>query len=133
MGFLRGLIDALTGRSKKPVVEEPPTKPPAAAPAEEVAEPEAVAPAEEMAKPEAAPPVEEVAEEPVPEAEPGDFTTIRGVGAATQKKLNEAGIVTYAQLSQATPEKLEEITGRPAARIVAEGWISAAEKLAKKS
>ena len=78
-------------------------------------------------------PVEEVAEKPKVEATRDDFTAIRGIGLATQAKLNAAGITTYAQLAKATPEQLEEITGRSAARIADDKWASQARKLAEKA
>jgi len=131
MGFLSALIDAITGRTRKPVAKEPEVKPPTATPVEEVVKPPTAAPAEEVVKPPTAAPAEAVVK-PKVETAHDDFSTIRGIGLATQARLNEAGITTYAKLAQATPEQLEEITGRSASRIAADGWTSQARKLAGK-
>ena len=60
-----------------------------------------------------APAVEEAAEEEVdeiePEAEPDDLTRIEGIGPKLSSVLQEAGILTYAQLADATQEELTGI------------------------
>jgi len=144
MGFLQSLIDVITGRTRKPAAKKPESKPPVEAPVKEVVKPKVEAPVEKVVKPKVEAPVEKVVEKPKaeapvekvvekPKAAPDDFTAIRGVGLATQERLNEAEITTYAQLAQATPEQLEKITGRSAVRIAADGWASQARKLARKS
>ena len=40
-----------------------------------------------------------------------DFTVISGIGVGRQNLLNEAGISTYAQLAENSPEKLLQIMG----------------------
>ena len=68
--------------------------------------------------------------EPAQDKVRSDFTLIHGVGAATQKKLNAAGIMSYAQLAQAEPEKLAQITGRPVS--TTQEWIAQAKDLIDK-
>lgn len=41
-----------------------------------------------------------------------DLKQIKGIGPATEKKLNEAGIHTFADMSQLTVDKLQNILGR---------------------
>ena len=102
-------------RRAKKVVAPPPPPPPVkkvvvAPPPVEVAPPPPVV---------EAPPVEEVA--------PDDLTTIRGIGATTQARLNELGIMTYAQLTGASPDELRPRFGRLAN---VEEWIEQARELA---
>jgi len=59
-----------------------------------------------------------------------DLTVIRGLGSATQERLNQAGITTFAQLAKATPAKLRELLGDGTARARAEDWIAHARDLA---
>jgi predicted flap endonuclease-1-like 5' DNA nuclease len=54
-----------------------------------------------------APPVVEVE----PTLAPDDLVDINGIGPVFAKRLNEAGITTFAQLAALTPEKAREITG----------------------
>lgn len=58
-----------------------------------------------------------------------DLTRIKGVGAATAKKLIDAGIVSFAALAALQPEdeRLSAITQTPAQ---AAGWIGSATELA---
>ncbi len=58
---------------------------------------------------------------------PDDLTAIRGLGKASQDRLQAAGIKTYAQLAKAAPEGLRDILGQ-AAKV--EDWIAQAEALA---
>jgi len=62
-----------------------------------------------------------------------DLTTIRGIGARVQARLNEAGVTTYVQLASLTPEQVAEITGRTAKRIAKEEWILQARTLVDKA
>ncbi len=72
----------------------------------------------------------ERAEKPEVELIPDDFIAISGIGPKIQTLLNQAGVLTYAQLAQLTPEEIAEITKRSAARISQEGWIAQARALA---
>jgi len=56
-----------------------------------------------------------------------DLTIINGIGPATARRLNEAGIVSFRQLALASPEKLAEISG--ATRWDPADWIEQAGKL----
>jgi len=59
-----------------------------------------------------------------------DLKVIRGIGPAIEKKLNEAGILTFTALARLTVEELETILGSTR-RLVQEGdLIAQAEKLA---
>ena len=58
---------------------------------------------------------------------PDDLTTIRGLGKASQDRLQAAGIKTYDQLAQAAPEGLRDILGKGAK---VEDWIAQAKALA---
>ena len=40
---------------------------------------------------------------------PDDLTQIKGIGPVFARRLNDAGITTFAQLAQATPDQLHEI------------------------
>ncbi len=42
-------------------------------------------------------------------AQPDDLTAIKGIGAVFARRLNDGGIVTFAQLAQATPDQLQDI------------------------
>lgn len=57
-----------------------------------------------------------------------DLTAINGIGPATARRLKEAGIISYRQLAQISPEKLIEISG--ATRWDPADWIEQADKLA---
>jgi hypothetical protein len=55
---------------------------------------------------------------------------IQGIGPAIVKKLNKAGIDTFQALSQLTPERLKEIAGPRAAKLIdAQSVINQAKKL----
>ena len=52
---------------------------------------------------------------------------IQGIGSSTQTALNDAGITTYAQLAEATPEQLNEILSAAGVRRGnTEAWIAEA-------
>jgi large subunit ribosomal protein L21 len=53
-----------------------------------------------------------------------DLTKITGVGPAAAKKLNEAGITTFAQLADVDPETFEATKVKPE-------WVEQAKDLAK--
>ena len=78
---------------------------------------------------------EKTEEEPVKEHGPDDFTRIRGIGAGMQRHLNEAGIYTYSQIAESTPEKLSKAFGKKLSRLAPdiEKWIEQAKNLVKSS
>lgn len=61
-----------------------------------------------------------------------NLEVIDGIGPTYAKRLNEAGIVSFAQLAELTPEQIKEII-KPAAwqKIEAESWIAQAKRLAR--
>jgi predicted flap endonuclease-1-like 5' DNA nuclease len=62
-----------------------------------------------------------------------DLKAIRGIGPAIEKKLNNAGILTFADLSRLSVSELENILGN-ARRLAQESdLISQAKKLAKQN
>lgn len=92
----------------------------------------------EVVRPQPAPteaPAPVAAEVPAPEPEEGepgdDFTQIIGIGSATARRLQQAGIRTYAQLAARTPEELSAIVHISADRIARRGWIARARALAR--
>ncbi len=91
----------------EPVKEEAP-----AAPAEEVAKvAETAAPVEEVAKvAETTPAAEPVVEEkPAADAKPDDLKKIEGIGPKIAELINNAGILTFAQLADTSADRLKEI------------------------
>ncbi len=60
-----------------------------------------------------------------------DLTVIRGIGIVTQDRLCRAGIKSFSQLAQASPEKLREILGTMARGARVEAWVKEAAGLAK--
>jgi len=72
-------------------------------------------------------------EPPQTENKKDDLKTIRGIGPAIEKKLNNAGIHTFAALARLTNEELENILGSTK-RLVQEGnLITQANKLARQN
>ena len=66
-------------------------------------------------------------------SEKDDLKIIRGVGPAIEKKLNEAGIRTYAALAALRPQDLENILGSRVKRLQDENdLIAQAKQLARK-
>jgi large subunit ribosomal protein L21 len=57
-------------------------------------------------------------------AEADDLKVINGLGPAAEKKLNEAGITTFAQLAAVDPETFEATKVKP-------DWVEQAKELAK--
>jgi large subunit ribosomal protein L21 len=57
-----------------------------------------------------------------------DLTAIRGIGPAIQARLRLAGITSYADLANRSPEELARIARRSADRVVAEQWIEQARE-----
>ncbi len=68
---------------------------------------------------------------PPDEISSDDLTAIGGISIATQNRLYGAGIKSYAQLAQASPEEVREILGKLARGADIEDWIAQAKKLAK--
>jgi len=67
------------------------------------------------------------------EVVPDDLTRIQGIGAGRESGLNEAGVYTFAQLAESTPEILREALGGMGRLAKVEEWVVAARKLARKS
>ena len=66
------------------------------------------------------------------ETHPDELADIKGIGRIYQWKLRDAGINSYAQLAQTTPERIEEILDVPAWRKVEpESWIEQAKVMAR--
>lgn len=62
-----------------------------------------------------------------------DLTLVKGIGPATVVRLRQAGILTFAQLADLTPEEISaQVTGISAKRIAREKWVKQAQKLALK-
>ncbi len=90
-------------------------------------EPETHRPKAEEAPPERA---EDAASEAPEDSLLDDLTAIRGIGAATQKRLNAAGIQSYAQLANADPEDVRRALNKQHQNTKVERWISRAQELA---
>ncbi len=60
-----------------------------------------------------------------------DLTVIRGIGIATQDRLYRAGIKSFSELAQSSPEKIREALGKMARGAKVETWIEEAGGLAK--
>ena len=60
-----------------------------------------------------------------------DLTAIRGIGIATQDRLYRAGIKSFSQLAQSSPEKIREALGKMARGAKVETWIKDAAGLVK--
>ena len=76
---------------------------------------------------------EKTKEAPVKEHIPDDLAEIKGIGTGMQKRLNEAGIYTYSQIAESTPEDLIKVLGKKFSQLAAdvENWIEQAKNLAK--
>lgn len=61
--------------------------------------------------------------------EPDDLTQINGIGPALSKRLNKAGIFTFAKLASSTIEELRGALGQSAKFANFEMWIMQARKL----
>jgi hypothetical protein len=64
-----------------------------------------------------------------------DLEVIAGIGPALERRLHEAGILTYQDLAERTPEEiatiLAHVTGVSAGRIASQDWIGQARQLAE--
>ncbi len=99
---------------------------PVAEPHPHDAESETQRPTAEEAPPE---PAGDVATEPPEDGPLDDLTAIRGIGAATQKRLNAAGIKSYTQLADADPEDVRRAMSEQQQNTKVERWISRAREL----
>ena len=59
-------------------------------------------------------------------APPDDLVTLHGIGPAFAQRLLEAGIRTYADLAQLTPEQVADLVQVPVWRIRRDDWIGQA-------
>lgn len=76
-----------------------------------------------------------VSEEPTsaaPVVEPDDFTIIKGIGPVLDRRLKAAGIQTFAQLAELTPERMAEICERPLSWILEDDLLGQAQHFAEK-
>lgn len=60
---------------------------------------------------------------------PDDLTQINGIGPTFARRLNEAGIYSFAALAAATPEQVREITKVANWQADPSDWIAAAQRL----
>ncbi len=89
----------------------------------------------------AAPAATPAAEKAAPKAEPeaavpagaDDLKKLSGVGPALEKKLNEAGVTTFAQIAAWTGADVADMDGKLSfrGRIEREGWVAQAKELAQ--
>jgi predicted flap endonuclease-1-like 5' DNA nuclease len=68
-----------------------------------------------------------VEEDHVIVARPDELEEISGIGPATVRRLNDAGVYTYKQLANLSPEQLQEISGTN--RWDPNDWIKQANEL----
>lgn len=85
----------------------------------------------EPVKPTAGIEVKTVVQDTLPapvEIKPDDLEVIDGIGPVFAKRLHAAGIETFAQLAELSPERIHKIIGsvRTSHMIDAEGWIAEA-------
>lgn len=59
-----------------------------------------------------------------------DLTAIRGIGPATEKRLNDVGIRSYAQMAHATPQELRKALGTSRRGAKVDKWIKKAQERA---
>ncbi len=75
-----------------------------------------------------APPSSANAPKPAKAATPDDLTAIKGIGPVFAKRLNEAGITTFAGLAAASADQLRQITNATAVANPEE-WIAQARSM----
>jgi large subunit ribosomal protein L21 len=88
-----------------------------------------------QSKPVQALPAKMVPAEPAPvqtEDRKDDFQAIRGIGPVIEKKLNNAGIMTYADLARLSTQELENILGNTRRLVQEAELIKQAKKLVGK-
>ncbi len=90
----------------------------------------AAAPAKTPAAKKAAPKAEPEAAAP---AAADDLKKLSGVGPALEKKLNDAGVTTFAQIAAWTEADIADMDGKLSfkGRIEREGWVAQAKELAQ--
>lgn len=62
-------------------------------------------------------------EEPIVPTTPDNLQKIKGIGPVISKKLNEAGVFTYEQLAEQTPDTLRKMLGSMIERLADEGVL----------
>jgi predicted flap endonuclease-1-like 5' DNA nuclease len=67
---------------------------------------------------------------PAPPVAEADLTVIRGIGLSSDQRLKAAGVHTFAQLADLTPEQLAAIIGLTAERVIEDDLIRQARMLA---
>ena len=78
------------------------------------------------------PPAPAASAAPVPPAQRDDLTKIHGIGPAFAKRLNEAGIHSYAALAALTPDQVRQMVNVAGwQKIEPETWIAEARQLAQ--
>lgn len=60
-----------------------------------------------------------------------DFTKIAGIGATRERRLHDAGIITYQDITACTPEQLADVVGLSAELVTSQDWIGQARRLAR--
>jgi hypothetical protein len=68
--------------------------------------------------------------EPRPRSHEDDLTEVKGIGPRTAAKLEQAGIRTYDELADATPDQLAAIAGVSRERVDENDWVGQARALA---
>jgi predicted flap endonuclease-1-like 5' DNA nuclease len=62
--------------------------------------------------------------------EPDDLTTIKGIGPTFARRLQEAGVTSFAALAALTPERARELSGAANWQADTAEWVAEAKKLA---
>ncbi len=60
-----------------------------------------------------------------------DLTVIPGIGIVTQNRFHRAGIKSFAQMADSSPERLRNIVGRSVQDASIQKWIAYARELAE--
>lgn len=63
-------------------------------------------------------------------AEPDDLTTIKGIGLTFARRLQEAGVTSFAALAALSPDEVREMTAVANWQADPADWIAAAKELA---
>lgn len=61
-----------------------------------------------------------------------DFTIIKGIGSVLDRRLKEAGVLTFAQFAELAPERMAEICDRPLSWILEDDLLGQAKYFAEK-
>lgn len=64
--------------------------------------------------------------------EPDDLTTVKGIGPTFARRLQEAGVTSFAALAALSPERAQEITGAANWQADTADWVVEAKELAGK-